>query len=179
MAELKSVCLSSVISSLFRTAESAESVTGYRHSSRFSTASQSETSASEVLQGALSVQRRCGAGRESGCCPGEQTKGADPRMKPAGSSLHPSALFRPCLRPTEPLEAVLMGQNEPGRARTVANRTGTALTGAVRTGLRRTLAESAEPRRAVNIDASTANLRPYYLCNEPPETGRCPGQAGV
>ena len=32
------------------------------------------------------------------------------------------------------LEAVLTGRNGPGRARTVANRAGTALTGAVRTG---------------------------------------------
>ena len=66
------------------------------------------------------------------------------------SSPHPSALFRPCLRPSErvparsapskpppaPLEAVLSGTaNGPGRAQTVANRAGTALTGAVRTGL--------------------------------------------
>ena len=62
------------------------------------------------------------------------------------SSPHPSALFRPCLRPSErvparsvpskpppaALEAVLTGRNGPGRARTVANRAGTALTGAVR-----------------------------------------------
>ena len=32
------------------------------------------------------------------------------------------------------LGAVLTGRNGPGRARTVANRAGTALTGAVRTG---------------------------------------------
>ena len=64
------------------------------------------------------------------------------------SSPHASALFRPCLRPSErvparsvpskphpaALEAVLMGRNGPGRARTVANRTRTALTGATRTG---------------------------------------------
>ena len=34
-----------------------------------------------------------------------------------------------------PLEAVLTGSNGPGRARTVANRAGTALMGVVRTGL--------------------------------------------
>ena len=37
-------------------------------------------------------------------------------------------------RPQPALRAVLTGQNGPGRARTVANRAGTALTGAVRTG---------------------------------------------
>ena len=66
----------------------------------------------------------------------------------ARSSPHPSALFRPCLRlservparfvtskpPQTRLEAVLTRQNGPGRARTVANRAGTALTGAMRTG---------------------------------------------
>ena len=56
----------------------------------------------------------------------------------ARSSPHPSALHRPCLRPSErpapPLEAGLTGRNGPGRARAVANRTGSALTGAVRTG---------------------------------------------
>ena len=34
-----------------------------------------------------------------------------------------------------PLETVLTGRNGPGRARTVANRAGIELTGAVRTGL--------------------------------------------
>ena len=68
----------------------------------------------------------------------------------ARSSPHPSALLRPCLRPSEcvpdrsvlsktaswrRLEAVLTGWNRPERARTVANRAGAALTGAVRTGL--------------------------------------------
>ena len=69
----------------------------------------------------------------------------------ARSSPHPSALSRPCLRPSErvparsvpskpppgaaaPLEAVLTGRNGPGRARMVANRAGTALTCTVRTG---------------------------------------------
>ena len=63
----------------------------------------------------------------------------------------PPALFRPCLRPSERvlavpfrqnrlqrrssvLETVLTGRNGSGRARIVANRAGTALTGAVRTG---------------------------------------------
>ena len=67
----------------------------------------------------------------------------------ARPSPHPSALLRPCMRPSERvrpaqscqnhfqrhLEAVLTARNGPGRARTVANRAGTALTGAVRTGL--------------------------------------------
>ena len=43
--------------------------------------------------------------------------------------------FRPVKTAPAPLEAVLMGQNGPGRARTVADRAETALTGAVRTGL--------------------------------------------
>ena len=65
------------------------------------------------------------------------------------SSPHPSALFRPCLRPSErvPARSVrskppptaagdgLTRRNGPGRARTVSNRAETALTGAVRTGL--------------------------------------------
>ena len=41
---------------------------------------------------------------------------------------------KPPPAPPAPLEAVLTGRNGPGRARTVANRAGTALTGAVRTG---------------------------------------------
>ena len=56
----------------------------------------------------------------------------------ARSSPHPSALFRPCY-PTvrvRRLGAVLTGRNGPRRTRTVANRAGTALTGAVRTGLK-------------------------------------------
>ena len=70
----------------------------------------------------------------------------------ARSSPHPSALFRPCLRPSErvparsvpskqppaALKAVWTGRNGPGRARTVAIRVGTALTGTVRTGLQLT-----------------------------------------
>ena len=94
----------------------------------------------------------------------------------ARPSPHPSALFQPCLRPSERvpvrsvpskllsaavsgfdapsaagsgfdapsaafappalLGTVLTRHNGPGRARTVTNRAGTALTGAVRTGLK-------------------------------------------
>ena len=64
------------------------------------------------------------------------------------SSPHPSALFLSSLRPSErvparsvpskpppsPLGGGLTGRNGRGRARTFANRAGTALTGAVRTG---------------------------------------------
>ena len=67
----------------------------------------------------------------------------------ARSSPHPSALLRPCVRPSErvPASSVpskpppvaagggLTERAGPGRARTVAKRAGTALTGAVRTGL--------------------------------------------
>ena len=45
------------------------------------------------------------------------------------------------------LEAVLTGRNGPGRARTVANRVGTALTGAVRTGLKSGQEAEIEGRR--------------------------------
>ena len=73
----------------------------------------------------------------------------------ARSSPHPSALFRPCLRPSERvpayqnrLQQVLSGRNGPGRARTVANRAGTALTVAVRTGLQLdSFRQSAQSRR--------------------------------
>ena len=46
-------------------------------------------------------------------------------------SPHPSALLRPCLRPPERVP-----WNRQGHGRTVANRAGTALTDAVRTGLK-------------------------------------------
>ena len=49
--------------------------------------------------------------------------------KPGQLTVRHAAAFR-----QPPLEAVLTGRNGPGRARTVANRAGTALTGAVRTG---------------------------------------------
>ena len=67
------------------------------------------------------------------------------------SSPHPSALSRPCLWPSERepvrsaplenrhqrrLEAVLTGRNGLGRAQTVTNWAGTALTDAVSTGLK-------------------------------------------
>ena len=66
----------------------------------------------------------------------------------ARTSPHQSALFQPCLRPFErvtarsvqskPPPAAAGGAFDgPGGARTVANRAGTALTGAVRTGLNR------------------------------------------
>ena len=112
----------------------------------------------------------------------------------ARSSPHPSALFRPCLRPSEriptrpgpssqnrlqaPLEEVLTERNGPGRARTVANRAGTALTGAVRTGFQRTfLSVSAgrpDPVSALRpiVGNGTVNYGPpvtasYRLCCAP------------
>ena len=83
-----------------------------------------------------------------------------PQLRQARSSPHPSALLRPWLQPSErvlarsvpsnrlqaPLEAVLTERNGQGRAQTVANRAGTALTGAVRTGLI-TLARQLQRRR--------------------------------
>ena len=103
----------------------------------------------------------CSAGLGPCCNPSDERRLAGKlshlrrRACHARSSPHPSALFRPCLRPSErvpvvrssrcnpfrPVKtassgagAVSTGQNGPGCARTVANRAGTALTGAVMTG---------------------------------------------
>ena len=96
-------------------------------------------SASAARSPAVQVRRR------GACVPAPDR----PVTTETRSSPHPSALFRPCLRPFERvparsvsskrlqrrLAAVLSGQNGPGRTRTVTNRAGTALTGAMRTGL--------------------------------------------
>ena len=96
------------------------------------------------------------------------------------SSPHPSALFGPVCdrpsasrfvlfrenRPQRRLGAVLTGRNGPGHARTVANRAGTALTGAVRTGgktgARAPASERAIPsKRALYMMAVTCCLHMF------------------
>ena len=89
------------------------------------------------------VGRSPGSRRHPPMVSAQDSVGSQARSPP-----HPSALFRPCLQPSErvpassflsksppaALEAILTGRKGLGRAGTAANSAETALTGAVRTG---------------------------------------------
>ena len=60
------------------------------------------------------------------------------------------------------LEAVLTGLNGPGRAGTVANSAGTALTGAVRTGLSPSISRSKTPPNYCESDPSSQGIYCYH-----------------
>ena len=66
--------------------------------------------------------------------------------------------FRLVKPPPAALDAVLTGQNRPGRARAVANRAGTALTGAVRTGLKTHIPRRLGPAVAAAVVSSPVEV---------------------
>ena len=74
------------------------------------------------------------------------------RLRPSEGAPARSVQSKP---PPAALGAVLTGRNGPGRARTVANRAGTALTGAVRTGPNMTPRDVRDPTRTAIMTVET------------------------